>query len=157
MKEIHLSQGMVAQVDDENYEQLNQWKWHIDKGGRTFYARHNVQLPQKRISLSMHRFILNAPRNIQVDHIDHNGLNNQRNNLRLCNGTQNCQNRSARLHSSRFKGVVWRENNKKWQSRIKVNGNEKHLGIFTKELDAARAYNHAAINAFGPFADINQI
>ena len=108
--------------------------------------------------MKMHRLILNASDDIQVDHINHNGLDNRKGNLRLCSCSQNCMNRNTRSKtSSRFKGVVWRKKSQKWQSRIHIDGATKYLGAFFNEGDAAMAYNDAALKYHRDFACLNAV
>lgn len=150
-KEIKLSlQGKnkgkyVALVDDEDFERVNQHRWFYNNRG---YAMCTIT-KQKRIY--MHRFILNAPNELLVDHIDGNGLHNEKHNLRLCNDSGNAHN--MRKHSdntsSQFKGVCRR--GKKWEANI----SNIYLGVFTKEEDAARAYDLKARELFGEFARTN--
>jgi len=160
MKEINLTQGQVALVDDEDYEELNKYKWFAhDNYGWTFYARRTGRKADgKRYLIQMHRVILNAPKDMFVDHIDSNGLNNQRSNLRLCTNQQN--NRHARPYSngsSKFKGVCWHKRIKEWQANIRIDGKLKHIGYFKNEKDAALAYNVKALEYFGEFALPNEI
>jgi hypothetical protein len=157
MKEIQLTQGKVAQVDDEDYEWLNQWKWTYKKSLHTGYAyRHGPRPVMKTIR--MHRFILQASENIEVDHIDCNGLNNQRNNLRICNRSENLCNQRCRIdNTSGYKGVSWNKHFQKWEAYIIKNGIKKFLGLFSVREEAAQAYNLAAIIYHGRFARQNKI
>ena len=150
MREIQLTRGFVTQVDDEDYEWLNRWKWMAQKGTKTFYATRR----KKRIW--MHRVILNTPENKQTDHIDGNGLNNSRSNLRVCSCSENFMNRMPYLNrSSLYKGVDWHKATQKWRVRIKINRKERYLGVFNSEIEAAKTYDGAAIKLFGEFARIN--
>jgi len=156
MKTIPLSQGKEAVVDDEDYERLAQFKWCALKQGNTFYARRNVHTPAGWTLASMHRMILKPPNNMQCDHIDGNGLNNQRANLRACTRAENtCNQRPQVGCASRFKGVAWHKAAQKWQAQIQNVGKQMHLGYFTDEVDAARAYDAAARELFGEFARPN--
>jgi len=158
MKQISLTQGKMALVDDEDYEYLNQWKWyaHCRKNSNIFYAcrwdKSRKEHPRKIIR--MHRFILQPTKNLQVDHIDGNGLNNQRSNLRLCTGQQNSQNcRLARHNTSGYKGVTFDRTG--YRARITFNRKQILLGYFSTPEEAAQAYNKAAIKYFGRFAKLN--
>lgn len=160
MKEIKLTQGKVALVDDEDYEYLNQWKWHYEyRKGRnpeSGYAVRNMFVSKgKFVKVRMHRVIMNAPTGVQVDHINHNGLDNRRSNLRLCSSAENQYGKRAIPHSSRFKGVTWNKRDKKWQALIMKNGKTTSLGYFTSEYEAAKAYDKAAALIFGEFAKLN--
>ena len=104
----------------------------------------------------MHREILKPPKNVETDHKDGNGLNNQRYNLRWATKTQNRQNqRPQEGCTSRFKGVRWDKNARKWRACIKVQGKQVHLGFYSLEIDAARAYDNAALLYFKEFARTN--
>lgn len=156
MKEIPLSKGYSAIVDDEDFDYLNQWKWTWRKG----YATRTVTIaPGVRELIIMHRILLNAPDGVFVDHINMNGLDNRRENLRLADRTQNNANRKkpTGLHSSMFKGVSWFKLRKAWRADIKVNRKCVHLGVFDCEVEAAKAYNFAAIEYFGAYAQLNEI
>ena len=156
MKKIELTQGKVTQVDDEDYEWLNQWKWYAIKVHRTFYAVRYVN--KDKLTIFMHRIILNISEKIKPDHKDRDGLNNQRNNLRVCTEQQNNFNRKGWLNcSSTYKGVTWDKNAKKWRPSITINNKKIHLGSFDSETKAARAYDVKAIELFGEFAYLNNI
>ena len=102
----------------------------------------------------MHREIINAPAGMQIDHINGNGLDNRKANLRLCNNAQNQQNRRKRSRAtSLFKGVGWHDN--RWRARITVNGKQIEIGRFKSEFLAAEAYDQKAIELFSEFANLN--
>jgi len=156
MKRIPLTQNKFAIVDDDMFEYLNQWKWYARKGGNTFYAVRNVgkYLNQKKIH--MHRQIMNAQEGQEIDHINHNALDNRRTNLRTCTRAQNQHNRKINRNStSKFKGVYWNKVRRKWQARVSLNGKRPYLGSFNNELDAAKAYDKKAKELFGEFANLN--
>lgn len=159
MKEIQLSkQGKnrgkyVALVDDEDFEYLNQFMWHALKHGNTFYALRALKDNGKKASQYMHCAIMGGK---GIDHIDHNGLNNQRSNLRLCSQSQNVMNaRKAPNRTSVYKGVCFNKAARKWEAQIIINGYRIHLGYFISETDAALAYNEKATELFGEFACLN--
>lgn len=158
MKEIQLTQSKVALVDDEDFEYLNQFKWHARKCGNSFYARKNIGTIENanRGTHLMHRIIMNATDpQICVDHKDGNGLNNQKSNLRICNHQQNNMNqRHIQNGSSIYKGVCWHKEAKKWVSNIHFN-KMIYLGLFDNETEAAKAYDQKAIELFGEFARLN--
>ncbi len=159
MKEIKLTQGKVALVDDEDYEYLDQFKWQASKGLHTYYARRNGRLYNgKRITIRMHQEIMHFPDNMLIDHIDHNGLNNQKHNLRVCTILQNQMNATGREDSnSIYKGVCWHKRIQKWRAQIHLNRRQKFLGYYKNEEDAAMAYNKKAKELFGEFAKLNII
>lgn len=153
MKEIKLTQGKVALVDDNMFEYLCQWRWSYNEG---YAVRKNTERGVGLIR--MHRIVLNVQNGFQTDHIDGNGLNNQIGNLRMCNHSQNAMNRKrSKNNSSGFKGVSWNKNDKKWKSSIKINQHNIGLGNFINIIDAANAYNEATQKYFGEFACPNNI
>lgn len=149
MKEIPLTQGYTAQVDDEDYEYLSQFTWCIGQG---YAVRHSSA---KLSCARMHRVILGAPKNMQVDHIDRNPLNNQRSNLRLCTASQNsCNAKSGRQkQSSNYRGVSVHKG--KFRAQVTINRKVTHVGVFDCEEDAARAYDVVAKKHYGEFAILN--
>lgn len=166
MKLIPLGKGLSAKVDDADYDWLNRWKWHAIKSndGKTWYARRAEYLGEKdgkrknRI-FSMHRQILGlTDRRIEGDHRNGDGLDNQRNNLRVALPTQNKWNRHRRsIFSSKYKGVTWNKWNEAWLARITVNGNRIQLGYFNDETEAGKAYNEASVRLHKDFSCTNEI
>jgi hypothetical protein len=158
VREIPLTQGHVALVDDSDYEHLAAHKWHAlvcrTANVAKVYAARTVSRgdgSNRRDCELMHRVILGT--NEETDHRDRDGLNNQRANLRPATGSQNCANRSRPLStSSRFRGVFWYKCRSCWRAQIKVNQINTTLGCFKDEAAAARAYDEAANAAFGEFA-----
>jgi len=149
---IPLTQGKFAIVDAEDYESLNKYKWYAIRQGNTFYA---VRKQGDR-HIRMHRVITNAPKGLDCDHIDHNGLNNRKRNLRLCTRLQNSRNQRARRGgTSRYKGVYWHKGQKKWHAGISSEGKSYFLGSFENEIDAAKAYDRKAKVLFGRFVYLN--
>ena len=156
-KTIALTQGKVALVDDSDYEWLSKWKWCACKSRYTYYACRTVWITKsKSTTIKMHRLILNAPKGMDVDHRGHDGLNNQRHNIRICTRSENKQNsRSYKNRLSAFKGLCWVERNRRWKSQITQNKKTIFLGYFHKEIDAAKAYDVKAKELFGEFAFTN--
>lgn len=163
MKEIPLTQGKVALVDDSDFERLSRHKWHAHKSSSTtsWYARRNIRIrPRVQTTILMHREILGLEYSSHDgDHRDGNGLNNQRSNLRPASRSQNLQNQQGHLKKkySRFKGVhrdVARSRSC-WLAQIRVNGKQKVIGSFRNEEVAALAYNEAARIHFREFAKTN--
>ncbi len=154
MKRIELTQGQLATVDDEDYSELNQKKWYACKWKRSYYAHAKTEIAGERIL--MHRVIMNAPKELQVDHADGNSLNNQKSNLRLCTKSQNCMNSQIRSdNTSGYKGVSWDEERRKWRVLIIKNGRNIRLGRFFCLIKAAKTYDVAARKYFGEFANTN--
>jgi len=157
MKEIVLTQSRVTQVDDSDFDWLNQWKWSamLTKSGIWYAVRNATIAPRKRKFTLMHRVILGLDGIEQGDHRDGDGLNNQRLNLRICTKLQNHYNRkTSENNACRFKGV--RKSGNRWRSTIWVNNNPVHLGTFDSKEAAASAYDSAAQNYFGEFARLNE-
>lgn len=158
MKEIPLTKGFTATVDDDDFEWISQHKWRvlIKPTGSHKYAVCTVSVNGKERNMLMHRIVMGCPVGMQVDHIDGNGLNNQRSNLRVCTHSENMRNRNARKNStSAFLGVHWNKQNGKWRAAIRINGKQTIIGLYNSELEAARAYNKAALQHHGKFAHLN--
>ena len=153
-KQIPLTQGFLATVDDADFDWLSQWKWRVRKSRKTIYACRDSkkgELQGQRRTIDMHLIINGRQLGMQTDHRDGNGLNNTRANLRIATIAQNAQNRRP-VGASLYKGVCWHKREQKWLARIRINGKFIELGRFTNEKDAAAAYNTAAKNHFGEFA-----
>ena len=149
---LPLTKGRFAIVDAEDYPLLNKYKWYASKNGNTYYA---VRMHKDK-RLRMHRYILDAPNNLLVDHINHNGLDNRKANLRLCTTQQNSHNqRPQKAGTSRYKGVSWNKRMKRWRVSINLNKKCIYLGHFKNEIDAARAYDKKAKVLFKDFACLN--
>jgi len=157
VKLIPLTQGQFAIVDDTDFELLNRRKWTLltTKSGK-YYAHRKQRMGKDSQCILMHRFILDAPQNKVVDHIDNNGLNNQRNNIRIATHQQNLMNQKKSVpHSSRYKGVSLYKANGRWTAQLSLNNKTHHLGYFKTEIEAARAYDVKARECFGEFANTN--
>jgi hypothetical protein len=157
MKKIILTQGKFALVDDEDFEWINQWKWTVRNGypSRTIYlggGRKN----QTSEYIYMHRIVNNTPKNSYTDHINRNKLDNRKCNLRTVTNQQNCCNRELQdNNTSGFRGVTWNNQRSKWMAQIKANSKYYYLGLFIDKIDAAKAYDKAAIKFFGNFSNPN--
>jgi hypothetical protein len=158
MKKIPLTKGKLAIVDDEDYEYLNVNKWYCSTTGyATRATRRDHNHKQKRIM--MHREIIKAPVDVQVDHIDGNRLNNTKENLRLVTRQQNQMNRRKLKtnSSSKYKGVTFYSKVNLWVATIYFKNKRIHLGYYKTELDAAKAYNNAAKEVHGEYARLNDL
>jgi len=147
-------------VDEENFEELSKFNWYVRKNKHVFYVLCNIIVNENKKTLQMHRKVmgLNFGDKLIVDHKDHNGLNNRKENLRIVTHGQNMQNkRSSKNSSSKYLGVHLFKLTNKWRAEIKVNKKKFSLGFFADENEAAIAYNNAAITHFGEFANLNQI
>jgi hypothetical protein len=150
MREIELTQGKTALVDDSDFERLNQFKWFAQKGKITFYARRmSPAINGKQGVINMHHEIIGRPPiGLMSDHEDGNGLNNLKSNLRFVTNRQNSQNKQNIKKTSKYPGIYWHKKGKKWHARIQINGKTKSLGLFTDEREAFEAYRNA-VNALG--------
>lgn len=159
MKEIELTQGKVALVDDEDYEWLSQWKWQYHKDRNREYACRRVS-GESSTRIWMHREILNLNDDLDIvpDHIDHNGLNNTKYNLRISTKHKNIFNQRKKNrddNTSEYKGVSFR--NGDYIARIRKNNELFHLGTFSNEIACANCYNYHAKELFGEYALLNEI
>ncbi len=149
---VPLTQNTDAIVDAEDLISLSECRWNVSSQGKLRYARRK----NKGKTVYMHREIMNIPNGVQIDHINGNGLDNRKVNLRICNHSQNQQNRAKRGNkSSRFKGVDWHKLSKKWRARICINRKRIHIGYYNSENEAAKAYDQKAVELFGEFARLN--
>ena len=146
MKTIKLLHGQECMVDDEDFETYSGLKWSMSNSG---YAQNNKRY--------MHRMITSAPKGMQVDHINGNKLDNQKENLRVCTRSQNTANRKKQPNNtSGYKGVVWDTYTNRWCARIQINSKHINLGRFDYPKDAALIYDDAAEKYFGEYAITNR-
>ena len=150
---VPLTQGEVAFISPEDAHLL-QYSWHVCTKRR--YACRNLPRGNKPRVSYMHREIMQPPDGMDVDHINRTELDNRRCNLRVATRGQNNSNGKLRSDNpSGFRGGGWASEFSMWRVRVKINGKEKHVGYFTDPEDAARAYDEAAIEAYGGFANLN--
>jgi hypothetical protein len=149
VRRVRLSQGLFATVDSADYKKISEHKWSVCRQGCKVYAKARIN---GRIVL-MHRFLMRPPKGYQVDHIDGNGLNNCRNNLRVCTPAQNQANRGPRGGSSRFVGVYRRGD--RWRAGMGYRGRWYTLGTYGDEVEAAKARDRKAVELHGPYAYLN--
>lgn len=156
MMKIELKNGKNIIVDASDYEEIAKHGWHISHNG---YAIRRVEKKgePKRV-IYMHKQIFGEKGSFDIDHIDGNKLNNSKSNLRLATRSLNNANQKIRTGcSSVFKGVAWVKNYKRWWAYIGYQGKRTSLGYFTDEVEAAKAYNQAAIKMFGEFCRLNPV
>lgn len=152
---VHLTRGKYAIVDKEDFENVNRLNWHAKQTKNGFYATRRYRENGKYVNLDMHHFILGNNQKI-IDHIDGNGLNNMKSNLRFASHRQNLMNqRKQKNRTSIYKGVYFSKDCNKFIANIKTNRKTTYLGCFSNEYDAAIAYDIKAKELFGEFAKLN--
>ena len=155
MEKIKLGKkDLFALCDDDDYEKLSLFKWYAIPSGRSIYAvmiRWNKET-RKTENTYMHRMVMNPSKNQFVDHIDHDCLNNQKSNLRICTHRENIRNRRPMI--GKYLGV-YKNGNEKYNAYIHTDDKRIYLGRYSNEEDAALAYNNAAIKHYGEFANLN--
>lgn len=152
--------GHDVTIDDEDYEKIKNYNWGA-------YKHHNgcyYVISKKRKctmvgweTIRIHRVIMDAPKGMSVDHINHDTLDNRKSNLRICTNAENRRNSISRKGLSKYKGVSFSKEMKKWQACIFPNKKAIRLGFFDIESEAAIAYNIAAKKYFGEYASLNEI
>jgi hypothetical protein len=154
-KEIILTKGKVAIVDDEDYERLSEWKWHVVNGKYAARSVWDGKSKTKKMVL-LHREVMSATDGFDVDHINLNTFDNRKANLRVVTHQDNCFNRPGLSKHSKHKGV-YKLPNGSWASKIKVGEKAHNLGTYKSEIDAAKAYNVAALKLVGECAWLNDV
>ncbi len=150
---IPLSQNKFAIIDREDYQIVSQYKWHIHIGKYAATTQHiGYWRTRKTIIITMHDLIMGKKKGFSIDHIDGDGFNNTRENMRVCTHQQNLFNQKLnKANTSGYKGVYWHKQAKKWLAAIMVNQKHISLGVFLDKLDAVDARKKAEIEYFGEF------
>ena len=160
MEKIKLTRNQFTIVDDDDYYRVNQFKWRANYSSsvKKYYAIKELYIctchsKRYRMNIHLHKYIMNCPDNMQVDHINGDTLDNRKSNLRICTHQQNNWNKKPAnvKKTSKFIGVCWCKNNKTWRANIKINNRQTHLGYFKTEIDAAKQYNKIAKKIRGEF------
>jgi len=147
---IPLTRGNIALIDKEDYDKVKDYGWYsnYNKNTQSFYAMTETD----KKGIRMHRHLLNNPKGFDVDHIDHNTLNNRRRNLRLCTNSQNIMNSKIRSdNSTGFRGVSFNKKTKKYIARIMIDKKTITIGTYITALEASEAYNKVAKELHGEF------
>lgn len=151
-KLVPLTGGWVVKVSNEDFDRVIQYVW-CNRSSKKDIRAYNV------VAGEMHRFIMGLTKEDKdrvVDHIDHDTLNNQRSNLRICTPQENSMNQSLQKgRTSRFKGVHFNTKRRRWVSSIKLDGKTTCLGLYSDEIEAAKRYDEEAVKLFGEFAFLN--
>lgn len=158
MKYIKLTQDKSVLVDDEDFDYLNQWKWHYHKSRNSggYAARHTTRSNGKRQRIFMHILINKTPVDLDTDHKNGDTLDNRRSNLRSITHQQNGWNRKSNFNStSGYKGVSWHKATGKWRVRVCANSEREFTAYFTDKTEAAKAYDAKAAELFGQYARLN--
>ncbi len=163
MKKIKLTQGKIALIDDEDYELFSQDKWCVSKSENVYYAVRVITIEGQQKTILIHREIAarilrrSLRKNEEIHHINGDGLDNRRCNLKVVSRSQHMMSSKKRngQYTSKYKGVSWCKRDKKWITQIRLNGKLMHIGYFKNELDAAKAYDKTAKELFGEFVKLN--
>lgn len=159
MKEIPLTRGKIALVDDEDYERLSEWKWSYNGTGYAVRSEHYYRDGKRRTrTILMHREIIKTPDGMETDHINGDRLDNRKCNIRPCDRKQNVWNNGSQLNkTSQYKGVSYHKGYKKWLAQIGKNGIHYFIGWYKTELEAAYYFDVKSLELYGEFARINGI
>lgn len=156
MKAIELTRGMVAVVDDDDFDRLAQYNWRYSGRKRGGHAARVVYINGKQASILMHREIMNPPSDLEIDHINGNGIDNRKQNLRVATHAQNLRNQTVRsTNKLGVKGVCLTRQKDKYRATITTNGKQKQIGVFNTVEEAKAAYDKAAPLYHGAFASVN--
>lgn len=155
-KKIRTQDGLTVLVDANDYDWLIQFQWSARGGKRIKYAYTSLPFHGKTIVVKMEHLIMEVPTGFVCDHINHSGMDDRKKNLRICTHRQNMWNsRPSKTSSSKFKGVSWSKEHKRWRAYARPSHKYIHLGEFGDEVDAAKAYDAKAKELYGEFACLN--
>ena len=158
VKQVELTKGYIALVDDEDYKEISKYIWHVSGEKDRPYACRTVRENGVKKTIRMHRQIALVEDTETIDHINHDTLDNRKTNLRACKKKENCRNISVgKNNTSGFTGVYFREKQNKWDVSIMVDGKGIHLGRFDKKEDAIKAREDAEIKYFKEFRNTQTI
>lgn len=151
---LPLSRGKVTLIDAADFEKVGRFKWTFATAG---YACRSIRRSDNsKQMVLLHRVLMDAKPEQDIDHINHDGLDNRRSNLRLCSTSENLRNARAKRNGvSKYKGVCWDKSRSCWKSEIRITHKRKYIGRFCSEEEAAKAYDKAARFYFGEFAYLN--
>jgi hypothetical protein len=153
---IALTKGYEAVIDAADVPLVEGWNWYAQPGGRTVYAASKGAACGRRCRVFLHRLLLGEPLDVFVDHVNSDGLDNRRANLRLASASQNQHNKAMQNNNtSGFKGVTWKANKRQWVARISCGGKSKHLGYFDTPEAAHFAYASASAAIHGEFGRVS--
>jgi hypothetical protein len=151
MREIFLNEGYVALVDDKDFERVRKYVWSVQKIEDHIYAQSKKTDTKQTY---MHRFIMRVHgKNVFVTHLDGNGLNNQRSNLQVCTRAEAMRNQQKIYSNNKsgYRGVCWNKARQKWLVQIAIKGRPHHIGMYTDIIEAAKAFDTAAIAHYGKY------
>lgn len=152
---IDIGNNLITLIDLDDIDKCKDYNWYIGSSG---YVITNIRIDKKVKSILLHRLIMNTILDKHTDHINHNNLDNRKYNLRICSISENHMNVISKTGSSKYKGVYYNKKSNKYISYIGIGNNKQlNLGRFDNEIDAAKAYNEAAIKYFGEFCCLNEI
>lgn len=140
--------GVIFEIDDDDYEKIKTYRWHALKHPNGFY----IQTTINRKTIRLHRFLMDFPPGMDIDHIDGNTLNNKKCNLRICSRARNCQNsKTCSRNTSGHRGVYWDSSRNKWRVQIQCLNKTERVGRFLNITDAIDAYTKRAKELFGEY------
>jgi hypothetical protein len=157
MKELKLTKGYVAIVDDEDFEIVSQWHWSATKCCDKVYARRTQRYGNKKVQVYLHRYLMNihlCDKTVFCDHKDRDTMNNQKSNLRVCTAAENQRNKTKKRNGMhKYMGVS--ANHKRFSASLSLNGKRVYIGTYDTQEEAAIAYNKKKIEVHGDFVNLN--